>query len=215
MPFCPGRRDASAFAQSPVAQSGIDHTDEAWLLFCAALVFIMTPGLGLFYAGMVRSKNAMRRCSCSHLSPAESLRLQWMAFGYSIAFGPDHHGLFGDLSWCFLRGVATDTAQAGYPDGVAGQVFMVYQMMFAIITPALISGAIVERMKFGAYLLFIVLWATFVYDPLAHWVWGYGGWLRGLGIHDFAGGTVVEIASGVGALVMALFLGQRRPVVIR
>jgi len=200
-----------AFAQSPTPlhASTIDHTDEVWLLLCAALVFLMTPALGFFYAGMVRSKNAMSVLMQSFVA-CGVITIQWIVIGYSIAFSPSWHGLFGGLSWTLLNNVSVNQPAQGYPAGVANQVFMVYQMMFAIITPALISGAVVERMKFGAYLVFIVLWATFVYDPLAHWVWGNGGWLRNRGINDFAGGTVVEIASGVGALVMAMFLGQRR-----
>jgi len=196
------------FAQSPSPHPSIDHTDEVWLMTCAALVFLMTPGLGLFYAGMVRAKNAMSVLMQSFVA-CGVITLQWVLWGYSLAFGPDHHGLIGDFSWICLNHVSVKDACVGYPSGVSNQVFMVYQMMFAIITPALISGAVVERMKFGAYLTFLLLWATLVYDPLAHWVWGTGGWLRTMGINDFAGGTVVETASGIGALVMAMFIGQR------
>ncbi|HEX5324510.1 MAG TPA: ammonium transporter, partial [Capsulimonadaceae bacterium] len=135
--------------------------------------------------------------------------IQWLIFGYSLAFGPDVHGLIGNFGWAFLNHVGLDPSK-GYAPTVPHEIFMLFELMFAIITPALISGAIVERMRFGAYLLFLFLWATIVYDPLAHWVWGDGGWLHRMGLLDFAGGTVVEIASGVSALVLALMLGKRR-----
>ena len=187
----------------------VDSGDTAWLLLCAALVFIMTPALGFFYAGMIRSKNALSVLMQSFVA-CGLITLQWVAIGYSIAFGPDVHHLTGNLSWVFFNGVSASTPSPDYAPTVPHQAFAIYQLMFAIITPALISGGVVERMRFPAYVVFILLWATFVYDPLAHWVWAKGGWLSERGVHDFAGGTVVEIASGVSALVMAMVLGARR-----
>ncbi|MDR3709762.1 MAG: ammonium transporter [Capsulimonadaceae bacterium] len=197
-----------AFADAASTPGRVDSGDTAWLLLCAALVFIMTPGLGFFYAGMIRSKNALSVLMQSFVA-CGLITLQWVAIGYSIAFGPDVHHLFGNLSWAFFKNVSASAPSPLYAPTVPHQAFAIYQLMFAIITPALISGAVVERMKFQAYVVFILLWATFVYDPLAHWVWADGGWLARMGVHDFAGGTVVEIASGVSALVMALLLGPR------
>jgi Amt family ammonium transporter len=205
-----------AAAQSAVPSGPppkIDSGDTVWMLISTALVLLMTPGLALFYAGMVRSKNVMSVLMQAFVA-CGLITLQWVLFGYSLAFGPDHHGLIGDFSWIGLNGVSESKANLDYAPTVPHQVFCMFQLMFAIITPALISGAIVERMKFGAYLLFIFLWATFVYDPLAHWVWGSGGWLHNTaghrGVLDFAGGTVVEMASGFSALVLALLLGRRK-----
>ncbi|MBI4842040.1 MAG: ammonium transporter [candidate division NC10 bacterium] len=166
------------------------------------------PGLALFYGGMVRRHNVLGTIMHSFIIMAV-ISIQWVLWGYSLAFGPDVGGLFGNLSWMGLRGVGLEP----YPDYAATiphQAFMIYQLMFAIITPALITGAFAERMKFSAFLVFTLLWATFIYDPLAHWVWGVGGWLRNLGALDFAGGTVVHISSGVSALVAALLVGRRR-----
>jgi Amt family ammonium transporter len=200
----------TAWAQGfpTVVRPKIDSGDTAWMLVSTALVLLMTPGLALFYAGMVRSKNVMSVLMQSFVA-CGLITLQWAFFGYSLAFGPDHHGLIGDLSWIGLNGVSEARADLDYAPTVPHLAYCMFQMMFAIITPALISGAIVERMKFGAYLLFIFLWATLVYDPLAHWVWGAHGWLRSAGVLDFAGGTVVEMASGFSALVLALMLGTR------
>ncbi|HEY3330076.1 MAG TPA: ammonium transporter [Capsulimonadaceae bacterium] len=199
----------AASAQGNDAVSKVNSGDTAWMLTCAALVLLMTPGLGLFYAGMIRSKNVLSVLMQSFVA-CGIITLQWVAVGYSIAFGPDVSHLFGNLSWAFFNGVSATEPSSVYATTVPHQAFAIYQLMFAIITPALISGAVVERMKFSSYVVFILLWATFVYDPLAHWVWADGGWLARMGVHDFAGGTVVEIASGVSALVMAMLLGPRR-----
>ena len=186
----------------------IDAGDTAWLLASAALVMLMTPALGFFYGGLVRRKNVLATIMHSFFILC-LISVQWVLWGYSLAFGPDHGGLIGGLDWAALKGVG----QAPNPDYAAtvpALAFMVFQMMFAVITPALITGAFAERKRFKAFVVFTLLWATFVYDPVAHWVWGTGGWLRGLGTLDFAGGTVVHITSGVSALVAALVLGRRR-----
>jgi Amt family ammonium transporter len=167
----------------------------------------MTPGLALFYGGMVRRKNVlsiMMQCFCV----LALVSIQWVLFGYSLAFGPDFHYLVGSLQWAGLNGVGADPNPA-YSSTIPHPVFAVFQMMFAIITAAVITGSFAERMKFSAFLVFTLLWTTFVYDPLAHWVWGQGGWLKEMGVLDFAGGTVVEIACGMSGLVTALFLGRR------
>src|SRR5216117_3903970 len=166
------------------------------------------PGLALFYGGMVRQKNALATLMQSFIIMA-IISIQWVLWGYSLAFGPDKGGVVGGLEWIGLRGVGGDPFDA-YSKTIPHSVFMIFQMMFAIITPALITGAFAERKKFSAFLLFTLLWATFVYDPLAHWVWGDGGWLKKMGALDFAGGTVVHISSGASALVLALILGRRR-----
>ncbi len=182
--------------------------DTAWVLVASALVLLMTmPGLAFFYGGLVRRKNVLSiLMQCFIILCVISL--QWVLFGYSLAFGPDFHGIIGDLSWAGLNGVGA-APNANYAATIPHSVFMIFQMMFAVITPALIIGAYAERVKFSAFLLFTVLWATFVYDPLAHWVWGTGGWLKALGGLDYAGGIVVHISSGVSALVLALLLGKR------
>ncbi|PYM13218.1 MAG: ammonia channel protein, partial [Candidatus Rokuibacteriota bacterium] len=191
------------------APSRIDKGDTAWMLTSSALVLLMTaPGLALFYAGMVRQKNALGTLMQSFIIMA-LISLQWVLWGYSLAFGPDRGGIIGGLDWVGLRGVGPEPFDA-YSKTIPHQVFMLFQMMFAIITPALITGAFAERKKFSAFILFTLLWATFVYDPLAHWVWGDGGWLKKLGALDFAGGTVVHISSGVSALVCAIVIGKRR-----
>jgi Amt family ammonium transporter len=178
------------------------------MLTSAALVLLMTPGLALFYGGMVRAKNVLGTIMHSFIIIAV-ISVQWVLFGYSLAFGPDRGGIIGSLSWIGLNGVGLDP-NPDYGATVPHQVFMIYQAMFAIITPALITGAIAERMKFKTFLVFTVLWATLVYDPLAHWVWGVGGWMRNLGALDFAGGTVVHISSGISALAAAILVGRRR-----
>jgi ammonium transporter, Amt family len=193
----------------PAPASKIDKGDTAWMLTSSALVLLMTaPGLALFYAGMVRQKNALATLMHSFIIMA-LISIQWVLWGYSLAFGPDHGGIIGGLDWIGLRGVGTEPFDA-YSKTIPHQVFMLFQMMFAIITPALITGTFAERKKFSAFILFTLLWATFVYDPLAHWVWGDGGWLKRLGALDFAGGTVVHISSGVSALVCALVIGKRK-----
>ncbi len=190
------------------AASVIDAGDTAWVLICAALVFLMTPGLAFFYGGLVRRKNILSiLMQCFML--ACIMTLQWVLVGYSLSFGPDLKGMIGSLSWAGLQGVGLEP----YPDysaTIPHQLFMVFQAMFAIITPALILGAFAERMKFAAFCVFSILWATLVYDPVCHWVWGVGGFLRNSGALDFAGGTVVHINAGIAALVCALVLGKRK-----
>ncbi|MBI4216586.1 MAG: ammonium transporter [Chloroflexi bacterium] len=180
--------------------------DTAWVLISSALVLLMTPALGFFYGGMVRRKNALSTIMQSFIIVA-LISVQWVLWGYSLAFGPDIGGLIGSLGWFGLKGVGAEPGP--YAATIPHQAFMIFQAMFAIITPALITGAFAERIKFKSMLIFIVLWATLVYDPLAHWVWGNGGWLRNLGAMDFAGGTVVHISSGFAALAAALVLGPR------
>jgi Amt family ammonium transporter len=207
-PAAPTAPAATAPA-APAPASKIDKGDTAWMLTSTALVLMMTaPGLALFYGGMVRQKNALGTLMQSFIIMA-LISVQWVLWGYSLAFGPDKGGIIGGLEWIGLRGVGTEPFDA-YSKTIPHQVFMAFQMMFAIITPALITGAFAERKKFSAFLLFTVLWATFVYDPLAHWVWGDGGWLKKLGALDFAGGTVVHISSGMSALVCAVMLGKRK-----
>lgn len=187
----------------------IDSGDTAWMLTSSALVLLMTaPGLALFYAGLVRRKNALGTIMQSFIILA-LISIQWTLWGYSLAFGPDTGGIIGSLAWVGLRGVGLDP-NPDYGATIPHQAYMVYQMMFAVITPALITGAFAERMKFSSFLLFTLLWSTFIYDPLAHWVWGVGGWLRKMGALDFAGGTAVHISSGVSALAAALIVGRRR-----
>ena len=186
----------------------MDTGDTAFILVSAAMVLLMTPGLALFYGGMVRKKNVLSTFMHSWIVIG-LISLQWILVGYSLAFGPDQHGLIGGLNWLGLNGVGADP-NADYAATIPAIVFMAFQMMFAVITPALISGSIAERMRFPAFIVFMVLWATFVYDPVAHWVWGVGGFLRTLGALDFAGGNVVHISSGYSALIAALVLGKRK-----
>ncbi|PYO78662.1 MAG: hypothetical protein DMD67_04575 [Gemmatimonadetes bacterium] len=187
--------------------TAISAGDTAWVLASTALVMVMTVGLAFFYGGLVRPKNSLNTMMMSVVALGV-ISVQWVLVGYSIAFA---HGtpLWGGLSWVAFRGVGLDPDPA-YAATIPLQAHAMFQAMFAIITPALISGAIVERMRFRAYVVFLVLWATFVYDPLAHWVWGAGGWLQKLGALDFAGGTVVHISAGVSALVAARMLGPRK-----
>jgi len=182
--------------------------DTSFILVSTALVFLMTPGLALFYGGMVRKKNVLSTLMHSWIVIG-IISLQWILVGYTLAFGPDYHGIIGSLNWLGLTGVGVDP-NPDYAATIPAIVFMAFQMMFAVITPALISGSIAERMRFPAYVAFILLWATLVYDPLAHWIWGVGGFLRTLGALDFAGGNVVHISSGYSALVAALLLGKRK-----
>ncbi|MBK9034997.1 MAG: ammonium transporter [Myxococcales bacterium] len=184
--------------------SAISSGDTAWLLISTALVMLMTPGLALFYGGMVQGKNVLSTFMHSFFALG-LVSVQWALIGYTLAFGPTHGGLIGGLDFAGLDGVGTDGAGRTVPH----LLFMMYQGMFAVITPALISGAYAERLKFSAYVLFTLAWTTLVYDPIAHWVWGPGGWLGARGALDFAGGTVVHWASGVSALVAALVLGKR------
>ncbi len=195
----------SALAATPAR---IDTGDTAWLLTSAALVLLMTPGLALFYGGMVRRKNVLGTLMHSFVAMG-IISIQWVLMGYSLAFGPDVGHFIGNLHWMGLNHVGL-TPDPDYGATVPHQAYMIFQMMFAIITPALISGAIAERMKFSAYLVFMTIWAFLVYDPLAHWVWGAGGWLKNMGALDFAGGLVVHISSGVSALACILVLGKRK-----
>ncbi|HQH00654.1 MAG TPA: ammonium transporter [Smithellaceae bacterium] len=182
--------------------------DTAWVLTASALVLLMTiPGLAFFYGGLVRRKNVLSILMQCFIIVCV-ISLQWVLFGYSLAFGPDFHGIIGTLEWAGLAGVGA-APNSNYAATIPHSAFMIFQAMFAVITPALIIGAYAERVKFPAFLLFTVLWATFVYDPLAHWVWGAGGWLKSLGGLDFAGGIVVHVSSGISALVLALLLGKR------
>jgi len=186
----------------------MDSGNTAWVLTASALVLLMTiPGLAFFYGGLVRRKNVLSiMMQCFVIVCVISL--QWMLFGYSLAFGPDFHGIIGNLDWMGLAGVGA-TPNPDYSGAIPHYAFMIFQAMFAIITPALIIGAYAERVKFSAFLVFTLLWTTLVYDPLAHWVWGVGGWMRTLGALDFAGGIVVHVSSGISALVLALLLGKR------
>ena len=185
------------------AMPTIDAGHTAWLLISTALVMLMVPGLALFYGGMVQSKNVLSTFMHSFFALA-IVSIQWALFGYSLAFGPSQGGFIGNLDLALLSGLEGQAAGS-----IPALLFMMFQGMFAIITPALISGAYAERMKFSAYCAFTVLWATLVYDPLAHWVWAPGGWLLEMGALDFAGGTVVHLSSGVSALVCALVIGRR------
>lgn len=217
---------ASAFAEDPesempmpvvempaavtavTAPPKVDTGDTAWVLISAALVMLMTPGLALFYGGMVRRKNVLGTIMQSFIALGV-ITIVWVLYGYSLSFGPDIGHVIGSLEWVCLKGVGLDP-NPDYSATVPHQAFMIFQMMFAVITPALITGAFAERFKFKTYLVFLVLWATFVYFPLAHWVWGVGGWIRNLGALDFAGGLVVHISSGVSALAAAIVVGKRK-----
>ncbi len=184
----------------------MDTGDTAFMLIATAMVMLMTPGLALFYGGLVRSKNVLSTTMQSFLCLG-LISLIWVAYGYSMAFGPDIAGFVGGLKYAGLRGVTTGIGP--YSDTIPDLLFCAFQLMFAIITPALITGAYAERMKFTAFVLFTVLWATLVYFPVCHWVWG-GGWLGAMGALDFAGGTVIHINSGAAALVACIVLGKRK-----
>ena len=199
---------AAPDAAAAPAPPKIDTGDTAWVLVSTALVLAMTaPGLALFYGGMGRSKNALSTFLQSFVILA-LISVQWVLWGYSLAFGPDKGGIIGGLEWFGLNGVGLEP-NPDYAATIPHQAFMLFQMMFAVITPALITGAYAERMKFSSFLLFTLLWATFIYDPLAHWVWGVGGWVRNLGALDFAGGTVVHISSGIAGLASAIMVKRR------
>ena len=204
----PAAATQAAGAAVVQAASKIDPGSTAWMLASSALVLLMVPGLALFYGGMVRRKNILATMMHSFVAMA-IIGVQWITIGYSLAFGKSVGGWIGwDPDLMFLRGIKPETLYAD--KGVPLLVFVMFQGKFAIITPALISGAVAERIKFSSYCLFIFLWATFIYCPLCHWVWADGGWLAAKGVLDFAGGTVVHISSGVSALVLALILGPRR-----
>jgi Amt family ammonium transporter len=184
----------------------VDTGDTAWVLISTALVLLMTPGLAFFYGGMVGRKNVLGvLMQCFIILCVISI--QWVLFGYSLSFGPGK-GFWGGFAWAGLSGVSLEPFK-DYAATIPHQLFMAYQMMFAIITPALIIGAFAGRMKFSAFIIFMILWATFVYDPVCHWVWGIGGWIREMGALDFAGGTVVHINAGIAALMTAIFIGKR------
>lgn len=192
----------------------IDTGDTAWMLTASALVLVMTPGVAFFYGGLARQKNAVSTIMMTFIVIG-LISVQWVLWGYSLAFGPPAdgvHDFVGDFSYLALNGVSHEAPLGSYEDGewstIPHQLFMIFQAMFAIITPALIVGGLIDRMKFSALIIFIPIWASFVYDPVAHWVWG-GGWLMDLGALDFAGGTVVHITSGWAALAGALILGRR------
>ena len=191
-----------------VSDAGINTGDTAFMFLSTILVFIMTPGLALFYGGMVRKKNVLNTMLSSFVLIG-LITIQWLVFGYSLAFGQDaYRGLIGNLSYFGFAGVGA--APSAYAATIPHGLFAMFQLMFAIITPAIITGSCVERFKFPAFIAFVLIWTTFVYDPLAHWVWGAGGWLAALGALDFAGGTVVHISSGIAGLVAVLVVGKRR-----
>jgi ammonium transporter, Amt family len=186
----------------------IDTGDMAWVLVSAALVMLMTPGLAFFYGGLVRRKNMLSVLMQCFMALC-IISIQWVVCGYSLSFGPDHKGIIGGLDWTFLTNVGM-TPNPTYAPTISHEVFMMFQMMFAVITPALIIGAFAERMKFSAFVIFIILWATIVYNPITHWLWGDGGFLKNMGGLDFAGGAVVHINAGMTALAAALVLGKRQ-----
>ncbi len=188
--------------------SKIDGSDTAWVLVSSAFVMLMIPAVGLFYGGMVRKKNSLSTLMFSFAILA-LISLQWVLFGYSLAFGHDIGGVIGNLDWVGLNGVGQEP-NPDYAATIPSLAFMIFQAMFAIIAVALITGAFVERIKFSAFLIFSLLWATLVYDPIAHWVWGAGGWLRNMGVLDFAGGTVVHVSAGVSAVAVAIVIGARK-----
>src|SRR3989344_8752035 len=187
--------------------SSINSGDTAWGLIASALVMLMTPAVGFFDAGMVRSKNVVSVLKHSMVILA-LVSLQWVLIGYSLVFGPDINGIIGSLQFFGLKGVGF-APNPDYAATIPHLVFMIFQATFAIVTPALIIGSVVERIRFKTLVIFTLLWTTLVYDPIAHWVWGVGGWLRNLGALDFAGGTVVHIAAGFSALAAAWLVGKR------
>lgn len=186
----------------------ISAADTAFVLAAAGLVLLMTPGLALFYGGMVRKKNVLGTIMQS-LIMISIISIEWVYIGYSMSFGPDIGGFIGNLSWFALHGV-TNAPSPDYATTIPQTVFMIYQCMFAIITPALITGAFAERVRFGPFVLFSLLWAILVYNPVCHWVWGSGGWLGKMGVHDFAGGLVVHVTCGAAALAAVLVIGPRQ-----
>ena len=180
--------------------------DTAFMLIASALVMFMTPGLALFYGGLVRSKNVLATIMQSFICLG-IVSIIWVAYGYSLAFGPDVGGFIGNLDWTWLNGVGTGPGP--YSNNIPNLLFCAFQLMFAVLTPALITGAFAERMKFSAFLIFTFLWCSLVYMPVCHWVWG-GGWLEKMGVLDFAGGTVIHINSGMAALAAVLIMGKRK-----
>lgn len=188
--------------------NNVNIGDTSFMILSTVLVMLMTPALSLFYAGMVRRKNVLSTTAKSYAAMA-IISVQWLLIGYTLCFGKDIGGFIGNLQWLGLHGVGF-APNSDYASTIPQQLFMLFQLMFAIITPALISGAVVERINFLAFSIFIFLWSTLVYDPIAHWMWGIGGWMHNLGALDFAGGNVVHISSGISALVAAIMLGKRR-----
>lgn len=186
----------------------LNGADMGFVIICAALVMLMVPGLALFYGGMVKSKNVLSITVQSYAALA-IISIQWIFIGYTLAFGPDTKGVIGGLDWSFLRSIGI-TPNADYASTIPHLEFVVFQLMFSAITAAVISGSVAERMTFPAFLIFIILWSTLVYDPIAHWVWGTNGWLKNLGVLDFAGGHPVEINSGVSGLIAAIVIGKRK-----
>ena len=186
----------------------INSGDTAWILISSALVMLMTPGVALFYGGMVRRKNVLSTIMMSFVCLG-LVGLLWVLYGYSLSFGSDNGGFIGGLDYLGLMNVGQEPSSI-YAGTIPHLAFMIFQAMFAIITVALITGAVVERVKFSALLVFSILWLTVVYSPIAHWVWGNGGWLAGLGVLDFAGGAVVHINAGISALALVLILGRRK-----
>jgi Amt family ammonium transporter len=215
----PSRRGVSAFLLALVAGGGVwaqeaakpkvDTGDTAWVLASAGLVLLMTPGLAFFYGGLVRRKNVLSVLMQCFMAMC-LVTVLWVVAGYSLAFGPDIKGIIGNLDWAFLRGVGGEP-NADYAATIPHTAFMAFQLKFAIITPALIIGAFAERMRFSAFCLFVLAWSLVVYTPVAHWVWGVGGFLRTMGALDFAGGTVVHINAGMAALVLGKRLGSLSP----
>jgi Amt family ammonium transporter len=211
----PAQTPAAETQVAPVAQAPVtapslpkaDTGDTAWMLISTALVMLMTPGLAFFYGGMVGRKNVLTILMQCFILLA-IISIQWVLYGYSLAFGPGK-GFWGGFDWIGLTGVGLEPYK-DYAATIPHQLFMAYQMMFAVITPALIIGAFAERMKFSAFVIIMILWATFVYDPVCHWVWGVGGWLREMGALDFAGGTVVHINAGIAALLTAILIKRRK-----
>jgi ammonium transporter, Amt family len=207
VPVAVALHSAPAFAAEAAGSRPVSAGDTAFVLSSASLVLFMTVGLAFFYGGLVRRKNVLSvLLQCLFLMAL--IGIQWILFGYSLAFGPDRGGILGGLDWIGLRGVGL-TPSRTYATTVPHQAFMIFQAMFAIITPGLIIGAFAERMKFSAFVIFSLLWSTIVYDPVCHWVWGAGGFLARMGVMDFAGGTVVHVNAGIAALVTALVLGKR------
>jgi Amt family ammonium transporter len=186
----------------------INTGDTAWVLISSALVALMTPGLALFYGGMVQQKNLVNTLMKCFVTIG-LIGIQWVLFGYTLSFGPDVGHLIGNLKWLGFKGVGL-APHYTYAATIPHEAFAVFQMMFAVITPALIIGGLAERVTFKGYVVFTLLWSTLIYDPLAHWVWADGGWLHTLGVLDFAGGTVVHISAGIAGLVAALYLGPRK-----
>jgi Amt family ammonium transporter len=197
----------SLISRHILEEDTMNSGDTAFVLISAALVMLMTPGLSLFYGGMVRNKNVLGTIMQSFIIVGV-ITLEWVLCGYSMSFGTDHAGIIGGLNWIGLNGVGM-APNPDYGPTIPVLAFMIFQCMFAIITPALISGAFAERMKFSAFLVFTVSWAILVYNPLCHWVWGVGGWMNRMGALDFAGGTVVHISSGISALAAAMVIGKR------